>query len=185
MQQIEAQMRRNIPAPMSLDQVEAQLRSGPPRNDNYRPGIEPSFGSPMNQNFNRSNMPGPSSGQMQQQPRIPMNSRQPMHPQPHGQIQRPMYLPNSGHLQQMQRPIQHMGPGQLHRPMQQLGLGQMQRPSQDFEQIERPAMPRTIVVDGITVTPIDLTNQEKDTVFHQVTGILILVTSNAAYGSSY
>jgi hypothetical protein len=151
---------------MSLDQVEAQLRSGPPpANSMYRPGMDPSFRPPMQQQMlNRPIMSGPGL----QQPIHPSQMHRPIHPQATGHMQRQTDHQILGHAQQMQRPMQHFGAAQIQRPMQQLSIGQRPIQPPGPGQIQRPPMPRTIVVDGITVTPIDLTNQEKDHVFSQV-----------------
>jgi hypothetical protein len=164
-------MKRKGPAPMSLDQVEAQLRSGPPpANPNmYRPGMDPSFRPPMQQQmFNRPMMSGPGLLQQPQMPIYPSQMHRPIHPQAIGRMQRQTDHQILGHMQPMQRPMQHVGATQIQRPMQQLNMGQRPVQPPGPGQIQRPPMPRTIVVDGITVTPIDLTNQEKDNVFSQV-----------------
>jgi hypothetical protein len=169
LQQIEAQMRRPVSAAMSLDQVEAQLRSGPAPANMYPSGMDPSYRPPIQQPiFNGSMKPG--AGHIQQ-PQILIHPGQmqiPMHAQNNLHIQRPVYQQAPGHMQQTPVPMQHLGPGQIQRPMQQLSIGQRPMNPPGSGQIQRPAIPRTIVVGGITVTPIDLTNQEKDAVFTQV-----------------
>ena len=153
---------------MSLDQVEAQLRSGPPVNI-YPSGMDPSFRPLMQQQmFNRSMTPGAAHTQ---QPQILMHPGQmqiPMHSQTNTHMQRPIHHQVPGNMQHMQMPMQHLGPSQIQRPMQQLNIGHLPIQQLGPGQIQRPSIPRTIVVGGITVSPIELTNQEKDSVFSEV-----------------
>lgn len=123
---------------MSLEQIEAQMRGG-------------AAGIP----------PNPSAMNQQQ-----IFARPPVN-----------MIPGSNQMMGMglfnQQPMQQFRPGNqlfFNQQQQQQFMMRPGAPMQPFNpQVHPPSMrPAPIVIDGISVTPVDITNQEKDAVFAKV-----------------